>query len=208
MEVRHKSKGTLIKKHAMSEARAYMVARKAMHENAALLVPPADGEMIWKVTSFTTKGIFYELETEGGTGVKGKFVSCSCPAFSQSGQLCKHIALGIIILPGTGFQPAEAWQVKEECLLEQTIGGDGGVEEGVGQEAEEQVDIKLISPLHLINHYIDGIITLRAQMEPNFTNEDEVINSLKRAYELCSDHFTPRSEYSLAKAHQRQCNKY
>ena len=53
-------------------------ARKDRHLDAALLIPPGDGESHWKVASYTTEGVFYELATEGGNGVNGKFVSCSC----------------------------------------------------------------------------------------------------------------------------------
>ncbi|KAF9368273.1 hypothetical protein CPC16_005513 [Podila verticillata] len=68
MEVGWKTKGALCKKSIMNAARAYMKFRQDRHLDAALLIPPGNGKSYWKVTSYTTEGLFYELATEGGTG--------------------------------------------------------------------------------------------------------------------------------------------
>ncbi|KAF9200210.1 hypothetical protein BGZ59_003419, partial [Podila verticillata] len=71
MEVGQKTKGALHKKSIMNAARAYMKSRQDRHLDAALLIPPGNGKSYWKVTSYTTEGLFYELATEGRTGVNG-----------------------------------------------------------------------------------------------------------------------------------------
>ncbi|KAF9369178.1 hypothetical protein CPB97_003843, partial [Podila verticillata] len=193
MEVGRKTKGALHKKAVINTARAYMKARQDRHLDAALLIPPGDGESYWNVTSYTTEGVFYELETEGGTGVNGKFVSCSCLAFAQSSRFCKYIALGMLILPGIDFQAAESWRAKDESLVPMSVPyNEGGatVDMGIEQEAEELLDSKPISSFDLVNHYIDSLVALRDQMKPDFAHEAEVVSGLKRAFDLCNEHFS------------------
>ena len=180
-----------------------MKARQDVQLDAALLVPGEDGSHC-KVTSFTTEGHFYELAIEGDYGGSCKFVSCSCPAFVQSGRFCKHIALGMLILPGIDFQVAESWEAKEEPLgLAPNSTGDPVVKERVGLEVEELVDSQPISSFDKINYYVDRLVALRDQMKPDFNNE-EVECSLKRTYELYSEYVT----HSSKQARQRQWNRY
>lgn len=49
------------------------------------------------------EGLIYALAIESNTRVYGKFV-CFCTAFAQSNRFCNHIALGMLVIPGTGYQ--------------------------------------------------------------------------------------------------------
>lgn len=135
MKVGLKTKGALHKKPIINTVRAYMKARQDRHSDAALLIPPGDGKSYWKVMSYTTEGVFYELAKESSTIVNGKFVSCSCLAFAQSSQFCKHIALGMLTLPGTDFQATESWRAKDESLVTMSVPyNEGGVTVDIGIE--------------------------------------------------------------------------
>ncbi|KAG0340502.1 hypothetical protein BG000_011802 [Podila horticola] len=97
----------------------------------------------------------------------------------------------MLILPGTDYQATESWRAKEEPLVPVSVPNlEGGAIVEEEQEAEELKDSKPISSLDLVNHYIDSLVILRDQMKPDFTNEAEIVGGLKRAFELCNEHFS------------------
>ena len=83
----------------------------------------------FEVQSFNDPATWYKISTEPGDGTLPVFTECSCMDFKTRRQVCKHIALSMLELPGCEFREREVTEPREVVqtgLDEEVVEQQGG----------------------------------------------------------------------------------
>lgn len=173
-------------------ARHFMSLERARNPMVQLHFQPADTNL-YNVRSFTDSSIFYSLAVDWEDASGGRFCSCSCPYFKMNKMCCKHIALALIEVQGTTFRYDGHWRQRDPA--EGMDIDDGGV------DVEGKPRIPILSGMQEAKHYI---LTLFDRLhlvdeDHGITNEQEVVDAIKRAADLFSIHSQLKPEHSLSK---------
>lgn len=172
----------------------YMDQKRAEDPQVTFLIPTAD-RAVFQVQSFQGPPTTYNVKIEWAQGFAGHVTSCTCLKFVQQSKCCKHIALVTFELPYTEFGQAGHWNLRDQPFLE-----DPSTEDTPAMAVAEPASILLFkSYMHQFNNVLSVLDDKRA-----FTNQEEVLGTMRRALELCNLHAPVLAEHSLSNKRKRQ----
>ncbi|KAF9992006.1 hypothetical protein BGZ79_003642 [Entomortierella chlamydospora] len=176
------------------------IDRQRVQDPDATLLSQTLDDTVLQVRSFTNADIIYDTKVDWTRGLAGQFNSCSCPYFSNNKMCCKHIALANLELPYTKFYYKGHWNTGDEGPPPKPLFAEDASLPPINYPSTA------LTPSDLATHYIQKLSGLMniLDSESRLSNHQEILDSLKRAYELCERHFPVLPEHSLSRKRARQ----
>lgn len=145
---------------AHDRAFEHLVLKRESGYSGSLVKPVSTDSSTLEVQSFSDPATWYKISTEPGDGTLPAFTECSCMDFKTRRQVCKHIALSMLELPGCEFrevtEPRAVVQVGlDEEVVEQQE--ERLVTEGESQRRKEKTELVQRMAAALLNMNVNAI---------------------------------------------------
>ncbi|KAF9382022.1 hypothetical protein BGX21_001943 [Mortierella sp. AD011] len=184
---------------ARPAAMEHIDQQRIQNPDAILLFQTLD-DTVLQVLSFTKADIVYDIKVDRTRGLAGQFNSCSCPYFSNNKMCCKHFALANLELPYTKFYYKGHWDARSEGPLTKPLFTEDDSLPPISYPSAT------LTPSDLAIHYIQKLTGLMNTLDSEnpLSNHQEILDSLKKSYELCERYFPVLPEHNLSRKRARQ----
>jgi len=189
---------------AHDKASRYILRKIRSGDGTGLVTPvnTTDTEA-FEMASFTHQGRAYTITTKPAEPLP-VITTCDCLFFTAKKEVCKHIALVMINLPGYEFQNTR----EPRALVQEALEGTGDVAVGQQEGQTEDEAAEETHPNQEVGDLLNEITTLASGVnwKARLANRESMIESLKRTRDSLKEDLqgAPEHRFSTHRPRQRR----